>query len=273
VPANTAVDASHAQVLDKTTGKWTAVMPRSSAATAATPRSSSAATRLSRLGGADDVNTFGFGSPAIDQQYIEDLKKEIAKNPGDPYNKKFQDEIEKIQKNMAKKWGSNYAVDENFADGRHPEDKGDSKRLGVPTKSSVSNLRKYAKSHSGRAAQLAHWMANMKAGRAKKKKTNETVIGNLHFPRLTVAVDDHAIDRTRTRGINPHRIDQSLKKLSDIADQLAQMEVNNTVWVYDVSNNLGLGLRRISSKDMLFKLKTVVGDRPYDGVTPIIEIS
>jgi hypothetical protein len=91
VPANTAVDASHAQVLDKTTGKWTAAMPRSS----------SAATRLSRLGGGDDVNTFGFGSPAIDQQYIEDLKKEIAKNPGDPYNQNFQDEIDRIQKNMA----------------------------------------------------------------------------------------------------------------------------------------------------------------------------
>jgi len=58
---------------------------------------------------------------------------------------------------------------ENFADGRHPEDKGDSKRHHVPTKSSVSNLRKFAKSHSGRAAQLAHWAANMKAGMAKKK--------------------------------------------------------------------------------------------------------
>jgi pyrimidine deaminase RibD-like protein len=66
-------------------------------------------------------------------------------------------------------------IKENFADGRHPEDKGDSKRHHVPTKSSVSNLRKFAKSHSGRAAQLAHWMANMKAGRAKKKKTNEAV--------------------------------------------------------------------------------------------------
>jgi pyrimidine deaminase RibD-like protein len=61
------------------------------------------------------------------------------------------------------------AMAENFADGRNPQDKGDSKRLGVPTKSSVSNLRKYAKSHSGRAAQLAHWMANMKSGKRKAK--------------------------------------------------------------------------------------------------------
>lgn len=62
----------------------------------------------------------------------------------------------------------NKPTDENFADGRHPEDKGDSKRHHVPTKSSVSNLRKFAKSHSGRAAQLAHWMANMKSGKKKK---------------------------------------------------------------------------------------------------------
>jgi hypothetical protein len=67
------------------------------------------------------------------------------------------------------------SVNENFADGKHPEDRGDSKRHHVPTKSSVSNLRRFAKSHSGRAAQLAHWMANMKSGRAKKKKTNEAV--------------------------------------------------------------------------------------------------
>jgi hypothetical protein len=162
------------------------------------------------------------------------------------------------------------SLSENFADGRHPEDKGDSKRYHVPTKSSVSNLRKFAKNHSGRAAQLAHWMANMKSG---KRKTNETVIGNLHFPQLTIAVDDHSIDRTRTRGIDPHTIDQSLQKLNAVADQLAQIEPNAQVWAYDAENNLGLGLRRISSRDMLFKLKTVVADRPFDGAIPIIELS
>ena len=57
-------------------------------------------------------------------------------------------------------------VTENFADGRHPEDKGDSKRYHVPTKASVSTLRKVAH-QGGRKGQLAHWMANMKAGKAK----------------------------------------------------------------------------------------------------------
>ena len=59
------------------------------------------------------------------------------------------------------------SVHENFANGKHPEDKGDSKRYHVPTKGSVSSLRKFAKGHSGRAAQLAHWMANMKSGHKK----------------------------------------------------------------------------------------------------------
>ena len=58
-------------------------------------------------------------------------------------------------------------VAENFHDGKNPQDKGDSKRHGVPTKASVSTLRKVAK-QGGRKGQLAHWMANMKAGRAKK---------------------------------------------------------------------------------------------------------
>ena len=58
-------------------------------------------------------------------------------------------------------------VEENFANGKNPQDKGDSKRHGVPTKASVSTLRKVAK-QGGRKGQLAHWMANMKAGRAKK---------------------------------------------------------------------------------------------------------
>jgi hypothetical protein len=55
---------------------------------------------------------------------------------------------------------------ENFSDGKHPEDKGDSKRLGVPTKASVSTLRKVAH-QGGRKGELAHWMANMKAGKKK----------------------------------------------------------------------------------------------------------
>jgi pyrimidine deaminase RibD-like protein len=61
-----------------------------------------------------------------------------------------------------------HGVNENFADGKNPQDKGDSKRHGINTKASVSSLRKTAK-QGGRKGQLAHWLANMKSGRAKNK--------------------------------------------------------------------------------------------------------
>ena len=55
---------------------------------------------------------------------------------------------------------------ENFADGKNPQDKGDSKRHGIPTKASLSSLDKIGRG-SGRKAQLARWQANMRRGRAK----------------------------------------------------------------------------------------------------------
>ena len=58
---------------------------------------------------------------------------------------------------------------ENFANGKKPGRKGLAKRSGVNTKASVSSLRKTAKNSTGEKARMAHWLANMKAGRAKKK--------------------------------------------------------------------------------------------------------
>ena len=60
-------------------------------------------------------------------------------------------------------------LEENFADGRHPEDKGDSHRQGIPKKASLSQLDKitHSKSASPRKKQLAHWQANMRRGREK----------------------------------------------------------------------------------------------------------
>jgi hypothetical protein len=57
---------------------------------------------------------------------------------------------------------------ENFADGKNPGRKGLAKRSGVNTKASVSDLRKTAKHSTGEKARMAHWLANMKAGKAKK---------------------------------------------------------------------------------------------------------
>ena len=57
-------------------------------------------------------------------------------------------------------------VAENFADGKNPQDKGDSRRHGIPKKASLAQLDKIGHG-SGRKAQLARWQANMRRGRAK----------------------------------------------------------------------------------------------------------
>lgn len=96
---------------------------------------------------------------------IDHMMKAISKK----YNitpKKLHDLFVNKHGVIPDKWITD--LEENFADGRNPQDKGDSKRHGVPTKASVTTLRKVAK-QGGRKGQLAHWMANMKAGKAKKK--------------------------------------------------------------------------------------------------------
>jgi hypothetical protein len=62
-------------------------------------------------------------------------------------------------------------VDENFADGRKPGRKGLAKRMGVDCSKSVTALRKLAAASSGEKQRMAHWCANMKAG--KNESVNE----------------------------------------------------------------------------------------------------
>ena len=56
-------------------------------------------------------------------------------------------------------------IDENFADGRKPGRKGLAKRMGVDCSKSVTALRKLAAASSGERQRMAHWCANMKAGK------------------------------------------------------------------------------------------------------------
>ena len=61
------------------------------------------------------------------------------------------------------------SVDENFADGKGPGRKGDSKRAGIPKKATIAQLKKIrgSKTASKRKKQLAHWQINMRQGRKK----------------------------------------------------------------------------------------------------------
>ena len=99
---------------------------------------------------------------AVDNAY------QVMKHTGDAKQagKALMDELNTLHRMSQGKKG----IDENFADGKKPGRKGLAKRSGVNTKASVSSLRKTAKSSSGEKARMAHWLANMKAGRAKKNK-------------------------------------------------------------------------------------------------------
>jgi hypothetical protein len=102
-----------------------------------------------------------FGDEETEHKYIDALKKTgLTTTDIDPLDPNQPKSVPR------QKTDPTYNVGENFADGRNPQDKGDSKRHGVPTKASVSTLRKVAK-QGGRKGQLAHWMANMKSGRNK----------------------------------------------------------------------------------------------------------
>lgn len=120
----------------------------------------------------DDVNpkAFGTGAPST----VIAFGSEQEEHKFLPYLKKLGlkihdiDKPEDTQKVVPAKALIKH-LEENFADGRNPQDKGDSKRYNVPTKGKISTLRKIAK-QGGRRGQLAHWMANMRSGKKRNKK-------------------------------------------------------------------------------------------------------
>lgn len=61
------------------------------------------------------------------------------------------------------------SVEENFADGRNPQDKGDSARHGIRKGMTIAQLKKIrsSKTASARKKQLAHWQINMRQGKKK----------------------------------------------------------------------------------------------------------
>ena len=59
------------------------------------------------------------------------------------------------------------AYSENFADGKNPGRKGLSKRVGIPSNSTLAQLEKIAKNSDGEKRRLAQWQLNMRRGKNK----------------------------------------------------------------------------------------------------------
>jgi hypothetical protein len=107
---------------------------------------------------------FSFGSEEEEHEYIKALQKTgLTTTDIDPVDPKQP-------KNMKRqKVDPTYNVGENFADGKNPQDKGDSKRHGISKGMSIAQLKKIRSSDSAspRKKQLAHWQINMRQGKKK----------------------------------------------------------------------------------------------------------
>jgi hypothetical protein len=91
-----------------------------------------------------------FGSEPIEHKYLKALKRlKLKTRDIDPPGEKD--------------------VDENFADGKNPQDKGDSARHGIRKGMDIADLKKIRSSDSAspRKKQLAHWQINMRQGKKK----------------------------------------------------------------------------------------------------------
>lgn len=120
------------------------------------------------------------------------------------------------------------SLEENFADGKNPGRKGLAKRSGVDTKASVSSLRKTAKHSSGEKQRMAHWMANMKAGRAKNESEGEPE----GVPHITKELLQHIVQQVGTEGA--HAIVKSLEWGDGAAKELLHLIVN------DLKDDIGM---------------------------------
>ncbi len=107
---------------------------------------------------------FSFGSEEEEHEYIKALQKTgLSTTDIDPVDPK------QPKKMKRQKTDPTYNVNENFADGKNPQDKGDSARHGISKGMSIAQLKKIRSSDSAspRKKQLAHWQINMRQGKKK----------------------------------------------------------------------------------------------------------
>jgi hypothetical protein len=102
----------------------------------------------------------------------------------------------------------------------------------------------------------------------------EVAVGTILTKDLIIVVDDHSLDRARERGVDPYAVDYVIKQqMPKVLSKLNQVELGQKIWVYDWSREVALALRRISSTELKFLLKTVWPGMPAKtpGVEKIIK--
>ena len=96
----------------------------------------------------------------------------------------------------------------------------------------------------------------------------EAQAGRLRIGQLLIDIDDHVIEQTYFREIDPQDVDHALRKLPGIEDQLAAVDPGQKLWVRDPDTGISLGIRATGRN--VLKFKTVVQGRTYQSDTPEI---
>lgn len=99
----------------------------------------------------------------------------------------------------------------------------------------------------------------------------EKKIGTFRSGDLVIDIDDHAIEQTYMRSVIPKQVDQALKKLRFVTDQLNAVEPGHKLWAQDSETGVALGLRKLAEPNKLL-FTTVVNPLTYVSDVLIIEL-
>lgn len=99
----------------------------------------------------------------------------------------------------------------------------------------------------------------------------EKKIATFRSGNLVIDVDDHAIEQTYMRYVNAKHVDQAIKKLKFVADQLNSVEAGHKLWALDPETGVALGIRKLAEPNKLL-FATVVNPLTYSSDVPVIEL-
>jgi hypothetical protein len=168
------------------------------------------------------------------------------------------------------------SVSENFADGKikGKSRPGRVKRAGASCAGSVSELRSRAKKYGGEKGKMYHWCANMKGGRKNESADylTELNVGNYRMGNTIFKITQHAIDRLQERKVPFPTVNELLRRVSTIRNQIEQLGVGQKLWAYDPSLEISLGLRLLDSGRINVGTAILGSPKHQDSSVPIITL-
>jgi len=173
--------------------------------------------------------------------------------------------------------GGGESVEENFADGKvkGKSRPGRVKRSGASCAGSVTDLRARAKKYGGEKGKMYHWCANMKSGRKNESTDvlNELSLGNYKVGEIVFKITRHLLERLQDRNVPFSTVNELLRRISLLKDQMQQLQVGQKLWAYDSSLGISLGLTLLDSGRINVGTAILGFPRNKDSSVPVVDIS